>query len=121
MNNPEIGYFVYIKSRLELRISSEISFTVLPPTVRFEPQDDPLGLIREGNEFIDLDRGRQYHLPYRYRLFDEGDVVFFKNRGGILQDTPGSADVYVKSREIWKYLLHFEKQHLLHQTNGTCR
>ena len=37
MNNPEIGYFVYIKSRLELRISSEISFTVLPLTVRFEP------------------------------------------------------------------------------------
>ena len=84
-SNPDIDYFVYTKGyQMVLEIPAE---------VQFDRSQDPFGLA--------------YHTDYRYdsgdlgagycRIFNQGDVVFFKKEGIALGSAPGLADVYFKN------------------------
>lgn len=85
-NDPEIDYFVYLKGyQMVLEIPSD---------VEFNPEKDPLGLVSY-NDYI-YDAGG---LGSGYcRVFQQGDVVFFKNEGKWLGSAPGLADAYFKNQ-----------------------
>jgi hypothetical protein len=83
-NDPEIGYFFYVKDRMVLP---------LPAHVQYDEEKDPLSLINYCG-CVGFDNGQ---LGFGYaRTFNEGDVVFFKNSGKWLGSAPGLADVYSK-------------------------
>ncbi len=86
--NAEIDYFVYTKG---LQMVLEIPFDV-----QFNRSQDPFGLV-QFSEFR-YDSGK-YDKGY-CRIFDHGDVVFFKKEGIWLGSAPELADVYFKEREI---------------------
>ena len=73
-NDPQIDYFMFVKG---FRMTLEI------PEGK-EPAEDPLHLVSYVRE-----------LGYS-RVFNHGDVVFFKNEGKWLGTAPGLADVYSK-------------------------
>ena len=84
-NDPNIDYFFYTKGYMMV-----LNF---PQDVSYDPAQDPLHLVTEGYyRFDDGSLGQGY-----MRLFQHGDVVFFKNEGKRLGSAPGLADVYVKN------------------------
>lgn len=83
-NDPEIDYFVYVKGGMMV-----LEFM---PGQKYDPQQDPLRLVRKGNFMFD---NKQEAYGYM-RVFRHGDVVFFKNDGKCLGNASGLADVYEK-------------------------
>ncbi|MBF8262929.1 MAG: hypothetical protein HW387_594 [Parachlamydiales bacterium] len=82
--DPNIDYFVYTKGGMMV--------LEIPSDVEFDPAKDPLHLVTGGNYiFDDGQPGTGY-----MRVFEYGDVVFFKNDGKWLGTAPGLADVYEK-------------------------
>lgn len=83
--NPEIDYFVYTKGwQMVLEI---------PPHVQFDLSQDPFGLVTSAHFLYDSGEKSQGYC----RVFQVGDVVFFKKEGMWLGSAPGLADVYFKN------------------------
>lgn len=80
----EIDYFVYLKGiQMVLPLQGDIEKQL---------EQDEHGLIRQGAFIYDNGTpGYDY-----FRLFQHGDVVFFKKDGRWLGSAPGFADVYEK-------------------------
>lgn len=83
-NDPEIDYFFFVKGEV----------LILEVDENCDPENDPLNLLSH-QKFIRDDGtfGEGY-----VRVFQHGDVVFFKNEGKWLGAAPGLADVYEKTR-----------------------
>ena len=84
-NDPAIDYFFYTKGYMMV-----LNF---PQDVSYDPAQDPLCLVTQGYYLGDDGRPGAGYM----RLFQLGDVVFFKNEGKRLGSAPGLADVYVKN------------------------
>jgi hypothetical protein len=82
--DENIDYFVYLKGGCMV--------LEIPPGVEFDPNNDPLGLVTY-NQYI-FDDGHPG--AGACRIFQHGDVVFFKKEGEWLGTAPGLADVYYK-------------------------
>lgn len=87
-SNPDIAYFVYTKGyQMVLEI---------PPQVSFNPLQDPFGLVYNTGFFYDSGRPARGYC----RIFQHGDVVFFKKEGMQLSSAPGLADAYIKKESL---------------------
>lgn len=82
-NDPEIGYFVYLKGGM-----------MVLPADSFPANGDPLQLVQYTPFKFDDGRISEGYC----RVFTHGDVVFFKNEGKWLGTAPGLADVYSKKQ-----------------------
>lgn len=84
-SDPQVDYFVYVKG---LGMVLEI-----PADVQFDSMNDRFALVSHQNYVKDSDGQVAKGLC---RIFNYGDVIFFKNDGKWLGSAPGLADTYSK-------------------------
>jgi len=83
-SDPEIDYFVYTKGAMMV--------LEIPDDLSLSPEKDPLHLISYTR--FQYDNGE--YGEGACRIFQYGDVVFFKKEGEWIGSAPGLADTYFK-------------------------
>lgn len=86
-SDANIDYFFYTKGGMMV--------LEVPADVIYDLEKDPLHLVTSTTYQTDNGEIRQGLV----RIFEHGDVVFFKGEGKWLGSAPGLADVYVKEKK----------------------